>query len=96
MGQASTVGLGPVSVFVIGLGGNGAVDYTLLQRIANDPNGDLYNDPPSYHYYQPCSSQPGCVNYTNQPQGKFVYSADKSKLVEAFLEISSQILRLSR
>src|SRR6201999_149385 len=60
MGQSATTGLGPVTIFTVGLGGNGVVDYTLLQRIANDPNGDLYNGPPDNHYYNPCSSQPGC------------------------------------
>jgi Flp pilus assembly protein TadG len=96
LGHAATVGLGPVSMFVIGLGGNGAVDFTLLQRMANDPNGDLYNDPPQNHYYQPCASQPGCVYDSTQPQGVFIYSADKTKLTQSFQVIASQILRLSK
>lgn len=96
LGQAATVGLGPVTVFVIGLGGNGVVDYTLLQRMANDPNGDLYNDPPQNHFYNPCATQPGCLYYSAQPQGVFIYSADRTKLVQSFQAIASQILRLSK
>jgi hypothetical protein len=85
----------PATVFVIGLGGQGSdpPDYTLMQRIANDPLGDQYNTPT---LYDACSSQPGCVNYPSQPQGRFIFSSDQTKLKQAFLTLSSQILRLSR
>jgi len=91
--------------FVIGLGGNctpsctaagrtgDPPDNVLLQRIANDPNGDLFNTPATY---QPCSQEATCVNYSGQPQGTYIFSSDHTKLVQAFLSISSQILRLSR
>jgi hypothetical protein len=64
-----------------------------LQRIANDPAGDAFNVPTLYN---PCSSQPGCVNYASQPQGTFIFSVDKNELRSAFLKLSSQILRLSK
>jgi hypothetical protein len=85
----------PAYFFVIGLGGNSpdGVDYTLLQRMANDPNGDLYNDPT---YYNRCALVTSCVNYSSQPQGVFIFSANRTKLTQAFLSVSSQILRLSR
>ena len=85
----------PVTVFVIGLGGNISYvpDYTLLQRIANDPAGDGFNTPT---LYSPCATQPGCVNYPSQPQGTFIWSVDKNELRTAFLKLSSQILRLSK
>lgn len=67
-------------------------DYILMQRLANDPNGDLYNSPP---YYSACSSESTCVNYSGQPQGTFIFSYDKTQLTEAFLRISSQALRLA-
>lgn len=85
----------PAYVFAVGLGGNSGnpPDAILLQRMANDPNGDLYNSPATY---QPCASEAGCVTYSNQPQGTFIYSPNASQLGQAFLSISSQILRLSR
>jgi Flp pilus assembly protein TadG len=86
----------PVTIFVIGLGGNSTgytPDYTLMQRIANDVNGDGYNTPTKYN---PCPTQPNCVNYPTQPQGTFIWSVDKTELRAAFLKLSSQILRLSK
>jgi Flp pilus assembly protein TadG len=84
----------PVYVFAVGLGGNGGPpDPILLQRVANDPNGDQFNSPATY---QPCANETGCITYSNQPQGTFVYAQDMSTLGQAFLRISSQILRLSR
>ena len=85
----------PVYMFVIGLGGQGTdpPDYTLMQRIANDPRGDSFNTPP---LYGTCASNPDCVNYTDQPQGNFVFSTNQSQLNQAFLQLSSQILRLSQ
>jgi len=84
----------PAYMFVIGLGGNhgNPPDAILLQRMANDPNGDQFNSPATY---SACSAEPTCINYPNQPQGKFVYSPNTSQLGQAFLAISSQILRLS-
>ena len=74
-------------MFVVGLGGNGGVDHTLLQRVANDPsaspdNGVTYG---AYNGYN-----------TNQPVGTYIFSADASQLSSAFAEIASQILRLSK
>jgi Flp pilus assembly protein TadG len=85
----------PAYVFVIGLGGNhgNPPDAILLQRMANDPNGDLFNSPPSY---SACASEPTCISYSNQPQGTFIYSPTTASLGQAFLKISSQVLRLSR
>jgi Flp pilus assembly protein TadG len=87
----------PVFVFTIGLGGNAgnAPDYVLLQRMANDPNADNFNSPA---LYGTCASESGqnCVSYTDQPQGTFVFSANRTVLTAAFLQISSQILRLSK
>ena len=85
----------PGYMFVIGLGGNSGnpPDPILLQRMANDPNGDQFNSPPAY---QPCASETGCITYSNQPQGTFIYSPNSTQLGQAFLRISSQILRLSR
>lgn len=85
----------PAYVFVIGLGGNhgNPPDAILLQRMANDPNGDLFNSPATY---SACSTEPTCISYSNQPQGTFIYSPTTATLGEAFLKISSQVLRLSR
>jgi len=85
----------PAYMFVIGLGGNhgNPPDAILLQRMANDPNGDLFNSPATY---SACSSEPTCFNYGSQPQGTFIYSPTTASLGEAFLKISSQVLRLSR
>jgi Flp pilus assembly protein TadG len=84
----------PAYIFTIGLGGNNGnpPDPVLLQRMANDPNGDQFNNPP---VYPACSTEPSCVSYGNQPQGIFIYSPTSAQLGQAFLSISSQILRLS-
>lgn len=94
----------PATFFVIGLGGNctpsctatprdgDPPDNILLQRIANDPNGDLYNNPATY---SACSQESTCVTYSSQPQGTYIYSSSKTELAQAFLTISSQVLRLS-
>ena len=72
--------------FVIGLGGNGGVDYTLLQRIANDPSAD-----PSggnlWGSYTPVAGQ---------PQGKFIYSPSSSQISNAFTLLGSSTLRLAQ
>ena len=86
----------PAYVFAIGLGGNSATgppDPILLQRMANDPAGDLFNASP---YYSACAQEPGCITYSSQYQGKFVYSPTSSQLNSAFLALSSQILRLNQ
>jgi Flp pilus assembly protein TadG len=82
-------------MFVIGLGGNSTYtpDYTLMRRIANDPDPDRFNTPA---LYGTCASTPSCVTYSNQPQGTFIWSSDQTVLSSAFMELSSQILRLSR
>ncbi len=73
-------------VSTIGLGGNGGgVDFTLLQRMANDPNGNNKIPYPPYPGYN-----------QNQPVGQFVYSADPTQLPKAFITLGSQILRISR
>ena len=95
----STVG---AYFFVIGLGGNSATgppDPILLQRMANDPNGDTFNTsgPDDGGYYWPCAQETGCVTYPSpQEQGTFIYSPNSTTLAEAFLRISSQVLRLSK
>ena len=94
-GQASNVGIGPVTVFTIALGGNTGdqPDPILLQRMANDPNGDTFNSTPMF---SACSSEPTCTTYPSQPQGMLIYSQDRYHLSQAFQTISSQILRLSK
>jgi Flp pilus assembly protein TadG len=83
------------TVFVIGLGGTvgSPPDPILLQRMANDPNGDNFNSPAKY---SACSAEPTCVNYSSQPQGMLVYSSAPADWSRGFLLISSQILRLSQ
>jgi hypothetical protein len=78
----------PATVFVIGLGSK--VDHTLLQRMANDARGDTAAP------YAACSANPSCVHYPDQPKGTYIYSSDSSVLKQKFLELSSQILRLSQ
>jgi hypothetical protein len=60
--------------------------------MANDASGDQFNNPA---VYPACSTEPTCINYPNQPQGQFIYAPTSSQLGQAFLAISSQILRLS-
>lgn len=72
-------------IYTIGLGGNGGVDFTLLQRMANDPNADPNGNYSAYPDYN-----------TAQPIGTFVYSANTSDLQSAFLKLASVILRISR
>ena len=96
--QARTNTTIPVTFVVVGLGGNGAIDPVLLQRIANDPSGDMFNSPAAY---DDCSSESDCKTWTTgsdgtNPQGVFVYSSGASNLGPAFLRVSSQVLRLSQ
>ena len=105
--QARTNATIPAYFFGIGLGGNPGdpPDYVLMQRMANDPNGDNYNNPalPALRrprrppaLYLPCAQEANCVNYPNQPQGTFIFSANSAALAQAYLSISSQVLRLSK
>jgi len=95
MGLATNSGIGAASIFVVGLAGNmgDQPDPILLQRLANDPNGDLYNTPANY---LPCAQEPTCVQYPTQPQGTFIWSANRTKLVQSYQAIVSQVLRLSK
>jgi Flp pilus assembly protein TadG len=92
----------PATVFAIGLGGNsvnGPPDPVLLQRMANDPNGDQFNTTgpdAGGAYYLPCAQETGCATWSSQPQGTFIYAPSTTYLAEAFLRISSQVLRLSK
>jgi len=76
------------------LGGNhgNPPDPVLLQRMANDPNADQFNNPA---VYPACNTEASCISYASQPQGVFIYAPTSSQLGQAFLSISSQILRLS-
>ncbi|MGA1991485.1 MAG: VWA domain-containing protein [Bryobacteraceae bacterium] len=93
--QARTNATLPAYFFVIGLGGTSTnpPDYVLMQRIANDPNGDNYNSPP---LYSACSQETNCATSSSQPQGTFIFSSSPSQLAQAFLSISSEVLRLSK
>jgi hypothetical protein len=85
------------TIYIVGLGygaaGAPAPDPILLQRMANDPNGDQINSTP---LYAACSTESACVTYSAQPQGEFIYSSSPSAWGAAFLQIASQILRLSK
>jgi len=61
--------------------------------MANDPNGDTFNASP---YYSACALETGCVTYSTQNQGTFIYAPTTANLANAFLKLSSQILRLSK
>ena len=93
--RASTVLPPGILFYTIGLGGTSSnpPDYVLMQRMANDPNGDNFNTPA---LYSACAQEANCVTYPSQPQGMFIFSSDPSDLSAAFLRISSQILRLSK
>ncbi len=93
--QARTNSHLPAYFFVIGLGGTSTnpPDYVLMQRIANDPNGDNYNSPA---LYSACSQEANCATNSSQPQGTFVFSSSPSSLSQAFLSVSSEVLRLSK
>ncbi|HME08273.1 MAG TPA: VWA domain-containing protein [Bryobacteraceae bacterium] len=76
-------------IYTIGLGGNGGVNFVLLQRVANDPNACPSCTPPG-------TGLPAYAANTSQPEGEFVYSSDASQLEEAFSKIASQIIRISK
>jgi hypothetical protein len=90
----------PATIFVIGLQGSAGnpPDTTLLQRVANDPNGDSFNvsaaNPTGL--YDPCASTTGCYIWPTEPNGRLILSTDRTKLAGAFGEVASQILRLSQ
>ncbi len=75
----------PVYVFTLGF--TSTVDDVLLQRMANDP---------SWLTAPVCTSSGSCSNYTTQPQGKYVFAANTQELIQAFMSLSSQALRLSQ
>lgn len=86
----------PAYVFALGLGGNSAgapPDPILMQRLANDPDGDTFNSPA---LYPACSTETGCTTYGSQLQGNYVFAPTSAQLAQAFLQISSQILRLNK
>ena len=74
----------PVYVFAVGFGGS--VDAVLLQRMANDP---------SWLTAPMCGSS-SCSNYPAQPQGRYVFAANTQELMQAFMSLSSEALRLSQ
>ena len=75
----------PVYVFTVGF--TNSVDDVLLQRMANDP---------SWLTAPVCINSGSCANYTTQPQGKYVFAANAQELIQAFMTLSSQALRLSQ
>jgi len=85
----------PVHFFGIGLGGTSTSPpvYVMMQRMANDSNGDIFNNPP---VYPSCASTPGCATNVNEPSGTFLFTTNPNLLGQAFLSLSSQILRLSK
>ncbi len=90
--RARTNASSPATVFVIGLGGQGAdpTDHTLLRRVATDATATPASGTTSVLI------SPSCVTYPAQPQGPYIYSSDANVLKAKFLELSSQILRLSQ
>ncbi len=93
--QARTNATLPVTIFGVGLGGTSKAPpgYDFMQRITNDPNGDLYNSPA---LYPACSQETTCAHFPSQPQGAFIFSSDPTQLGQVFLAMASQILRLSK
>ena len=84
----------PIYMYAVGLSGNGdPPDPVLMQRIANDPDGDTFNG--AAPRYVACPAATGCITYSTQPRGKFILSQDTAGLGRAFLGIASQVLRLS-
>ena len=81
----------PAYVFAILLEGNttSPMDYHLMQRIANDPAADQFNATPKYGACAACAT-------AGQYTGMFVDSPNQSTLNSAFLQVSSQILRLNQ
>ncbi len=73
-----------VFVYAIGLGN---VNHPLLQRVANDPNGDTSGN----NFY---TAFPGYNS--SQPVGTYVYAEDSTRLTQAFGQVASFILRISQ
>jgi hypothetical protein len=85
-------------IYSIGLAGNygNPPDTTLLQRVANDPFGDVFNATPQYYSCNDTVHNPQCITFAGQQQGRFVYSSNSGSLRQAFLTLSGQMLRLSQ
>lgn len=81
-----------LKAYVYTIGFTTSVDHDLLQRMANDANGDIYNATPAY---TSCATNAGCVHYDDQNQGTYIYAPTTTQLTQAFLSIASQVLRLS-
>jgi Flp pilus assembly protein TadG len=75
----------PVYVFTVGF--TNSVDDVLLQRMANDP---------SWLTTPVCTNSSFCVNDPTQPQGKYIFAANSQELIQAFMTLASQALRLSQ
>jgi len=93
--SARTNGTIAATIFGVGLGGTSQAPpgYDFMQRLTNDPNGDLYNSPA---LYPACSQEATCANYPTQPQGTFIFATTPTELPQVFLRMASQILRLSK
>jgi Flp pilus assembly protein TadG len=93
--NARTNGTIAATIFGVGLGGTSQAPpgYDFMQRLTNDPNGDLYNSPA---LYLPCSQEPTCTTHSTQPQGTFIFATTPTQLPQVFLRMASQILRLSK
>lgn len=76
-----------LQAYVFACGFTPAVNHELLQRMSNDPNGDLFNVPPAYS---------AITNNPSEPEGVYVYAQDTSKLGPAFQALASMILRLNK
>jgi len=83
--RARTNATVPVYVFTVGF--TNSVDDVLLQRMSNDP---------SWMTAPVCTNSGSCVNDPTQPQGKYVFAANTQELIQAFMTLSSQALRLSQ
>ena len=85
----------PATIFGVGLGGTSQAPpgYDFMQRITNDPNGDLYNSPA---LYSACAQVATCAHYAGQPQGVFIFSSDPTQLEHVFVVMASEILRLAK
>lgn len=83
--RARTNNFLPAYVFTIGF--TSSVNHVLLQRMANDPNGDQFNTPPEYT---------AIANIPSQPEGMYVYAPGTAQLGPAFDRIAAMVLRLNR
>jgi Flp pilus assembly protein TadG len=83
--MANTIRTLGVQINAIGLGGNGGVDYELLQRVTNDPHGDTTVPYPPNAAFNP-----------NQPVGTFIYSPTSAQISASFATLGSVLMRMSR